>query len=84
MIGLLGDPLFWLCVLPGLLPGAHAQSRIKRKMTGAVCRWKVCTKMMIRTYQVYVGSGPGQTRTSEILSAVSAVTEDGNIFSGLI
>ena len=24
-----GDPLFWLCVLPGLLLGAYAQSRIK-------------------------------------------------------
>ena len=24
-----GDPLFWLCVLPGLLLGAYAQSKIK-------------------------------------------------------
>jgi uncharacterized protein len=26
------DPLFWLCVLPGLLLGAYAQSRIKINM----------------------------------------------------
>jgi Zn-dependent membrane protease YugP len=29
MIAMFGDPLFWLCVLPGLLVGAYAQSRIK-------------------------------------------------------
>jgi uncharacterized protein len=29
MIAMFGDPLFWLCVLPGLLLGAYAQSRIK-------------------------------------------------------
>jgi uncharacterized protein len=29
MIEMFGDPLFWLCVLPGLLLGAYAQSRIK-------------------------------------------------------
>src|SRR5262249_60168276 len=27
--GMLGDPIFWIFVLPGLLLGAYAQSRIK-------------------------------------------------------
>jgi hypothetical protein len=28
------DPLFWICVLPGLLLGAYAQSRTPFKITG--------------------------------------------------